>query len=283
MTEEEGMGKTRRQMIQVDKEKCDGCGQCIPACPEGALQIVNGKARLVRESYCDGLGACLGDCPNGALHVLEVDAVEAYDEAGVIRHLQQTAPQMLEQHMTHLAAHPEVRQPQTQTPVIQLGEAGSGFAGCPGVEIQFRSPEQVAPVPDARPARAGSEAPLRVPSELRQWPVQLALLPVRAPFFHEADLTLVADCVPFACPNFHADVLRGTAVAVSCPKLDEAAHSGAYIQKLAQILQGNDIRKLRVVYMEVPCCRGLVWMAEQARALSGRDIPLETELVGIGL
>jgi NAD-dependent dihydropyrimidine dehydrogenase PreA subunit len=220
------MATTKRQMIQVDEEKCDGCGQCIPGCPEGALQIVAGKARLVRESYCDGLGACLGECPNGALRVVELESAQ-YDETSVIAHLRQTAPDALEA--------------------------------------------------SASDADAAGE---RLPSELRQWPVQLRLLPVRAPFFQGADLTLVADCVPFANPNFHADVLKGTAVAVGCPKLDDAQ---SYVEKVTQILSTNDIRSLKVVYMEVPCCRGLVWIAEQALARSGKQIPYESEMVRIGL
>lgn len=213
------MAKTKRQMIRIDEEKCDGCGQCIPGCPEGALQIVAGKARLVRESYCDGLGACLGECPNGALQVVELEA-DQYDEAGVIGHLLQTAPDVLEQHLAHLQEHaPELaRQAErvmasvlaphpANRPEPEACQIPARTAGCPSAEIHLRAPEELA-VP------AAGE---RLPSELRQWPVQLRLLPVRAPFFEGADLTLVADCVPFANPNFHADVLKGTAVALGCP------------------------------------------------------------------
>ncbi len=248
---------TIRKMIQVDEEKCDGCGACIPACPEGALQIVEGKARVVRESYCDGLGACLGDCPNGALQVLELEA-EAYDEAGVIDHLRQTAPDLLPRHLAHLQAH-----------AAELSRsAAAPPAACPSVQIHFWD---VAAVPAPRPSRQ--------PSELRQWPVQLHLLPVRAPFFQDAGLTLIADCVPFAYPDLHAGFIKGTAIAVGCPKLDDA---GANVEKLTQILQQNDIRRLKVVYMEVPCCRGLVWIAQQALERSGKDIPFESVMIEIG-
>lgn len=252
------MFRTMRKMIQVNEEKCDGCGACIPACPEGALQIIEGKARLVRQSYCDGLGACLGDCPTGALQVLELEA-EAYDEAGVIAHLQETAPDLLSKHLAHLQAHgQELAQPVVAAPP----------ASCPSVQIHFW---------DAQATRA--PAPAQLQSELRQWPVQLHLLPVRAPFFRDADLTVIADCMPFAYPNLHADFVKGTAVAVGCPKLDDA---GAYVEKLSQILSSNNIRSLKVVYMEVPCCRGLVWIAQQALERSGKDIPFDTAMIEIG-
>lgn len=261
------MTTTKRQIIHIDEDKCDGCGLCMPGCPEGALQIVAGKARLVRASYCDGLGACLGRCPNGALSV-EMQEVAAYDEAAVIAHLQETAPASLGEHLAHLQAHaPELLLPTYRSD--DFGQAPAQPTACPSVQIHFREPA-------AAPA---APAP-RLASELRQWPVQLRLLPVRAPFFQDADLTLIADCVPFAHPDLHADFIRGSAIAVGCPKLDDAA---AYVEKVAQILQANTVRSLRVVYMEVPCCRGLVWIAEQALQRSGRDIPFETLMVPINL
>jgi Pyruvate/2-oxoacid:ferredoxin oxidoreductase delta subunit len=259
------MTKVRRQIITIDEEKCDGCGNCVPACVEGALQVVNGKARLVKQSYCDGLGACLGDCPQDALHVVEQE-VEAYDEPAVLGYLQQTAPQAVEKHVAHLAAH--------------------------GISSSYRAPQQPESVrtaiplcPSAQPrgwATAPQDLPAppqgRVRSELRQWPVQLHLVPVTAPYFQGADLTLIADCVPFANPNMHADLIAGSAIAVGCPKLDDGR---AYIEKLTQILQKSDVRSLRVAYMEVPCCRGLVFIAQQALMASGKDIPFETVLVNI--
>jgi Fe-S-cluster-containing hydrogenase component 2 len=228
----------------------------MPSCPEGALQIIDGKARVVRESYCDGLGACLGHCPQGALSVVEQEA-DAYDESAVIVHLEQNAPDMLEQHMAHLRAHaPELIQPQ-KPPV----------AGCPSMQIRLWD----------EPAQSKAETP-RQKSELRQWPVQLHLLPPRAPFFQGANLTLIADCVPFACPNFHADYLRNTAVAMGCPKLDDAR---AYVEKVSQILEQSDIRSLKVVHMEVPCCQGLIRIAQAAMQISGKEIPFETVMVRI--
>lgn len=257
------MTKVKRQIIVIDEEKCDGCGNCVPACVEGALQVINGKARLVKESYCDGLGACLGECPQGALSVTILE-VDAYDEPAVLAYLHQKGPVLVERHVAHLREHgiASSYQPAARSQPVAIPL-------CPSVQVRGG---------DARPAVKEEPAQSRARSELRQWPVQLALLPVRAPFFQGTRLTLIADCVPFADPNMHADFLRDSAIAVGCPKLDDAR---AYIDKLAQILQNNDIRSLRVAYMEVPCCRGLVFIAQQALAISGKDIPLETRLVRI--
>ena len=260
------MPKTQRQMIQIDEEKCNGCGNCLTGCPEGALALVGGKARLVKESYCDGLGACLGHCPTGALVVVASQA-EAYDESGVIAHLQMNAPDMLEKHLAHLREHaPDLVPPAFRQRTAPAASQG----GCPGAQIHLWDSRTEAPA-----AMAG-----RAVSELRQWPVQLRLVPVGAPFFENANLTLIADCVPFANPNMHADFVKDSAIAIGCPKLDDAQ---AYVEKLTQILQANDIRSLRVAFMEVPCCRGLVWIGEQALARSGKDIPFTTTLVPIGL
>lgn len=259
------MTKVKRQIITIDEEKCDGCGNCVPACVEGALQVIDGKARLVRESYCDGLGACLGDCPQGALHVTTLE-VDAYDEPGVLGYLQQAAPEMVERHVAHLQEHGIAS---SYRPAARPQPAAIPL--CPSVQVRGW---------DAGPAAKEEPAQGRAQSELRQWPVQLTLLPVRAPFLHGADLTLIADCVPFADPNMHANLMRDSAIAVGCPKLDDAQ---AYIGKLTQILQSNDIRSLKVAYMEVPCCRGLVFIAQQALAAGGKNIPLEMSLVTIGV
>jgi len=251
------MTKVKRQIITIDEEKCDGCGNCVPACVEGALQVIDGKARLVKESYCDGLGACLGDCPQDALHVTTLE-VEAYDEPAVLGYLRQTAPEAVQRHVEHLREHG-----------IQSSYKPAAIPLCPSVRVKAW---------DEGVAAQDEPAQGRVKSELRQWPVQLHLLPTQAPFYQGTDLTLIADCVPFAAPNFHADYLKDSAVAVGCPKLDDG---NAYIQKVAQILANNDVRSLKVAYMEVPCCRGLVFIAEQALALSGKNIPFETAVVPI--
>jgi Pyruvate/2-oxoacid:ferredoxin oxidoreductase delta subunit len=269
------MAKVQRQIITIDEEKCDGCGNCVPACVEGALRVVDGKARLVKQSYCDGLGACLGDCPQDALHVTTLE-VEAYDEQAVLGHLQQTAPDAVERHVAHLREHgTPALTPERSAASVQSSykpatkPQAAAIPLCPSVQMKAWDEGATAQVEAAQG---------RARSELHQWPVQLTLLPVRAPFFEGATLTLIADCVPFANPNFHADLLRDSAIAVGCPKLDDGQ---AYINKVTQILQSNDIRSLKVAYMEVPCCRGLVFIAEQALALSGKDIPFTSEIVSI--
>ena len=277
------MAKVKRQIITIDEEKCDGCGACVPSCAEGALRVVNGKARLMKQSFCDGLGACLGECPQGALHVVEME-VEAYDEPAVLGYLQQTAPEMVEKHVAHLRAHGMAS---------SYNPAPAGVAACPSVQMRAwddgrptgdggrRTEDQgrKAAIPLFGWGEGVSEAAVpRQQSELRQWPVQLHLVPVQAPFFDGADLALIADCVPFASPNTHADFIKEHAIAVGCPKLDDGR---AYIAKLAQILRSNDVRSVTVVRMEVPCCGGLEFIAAQALAQSGKDIPLESVIVSI--
>jgi ferredoxin len=252
----------KRKMINIDEEKCDGCGLCMPACPEGALQIVETpkgpKARVVKESFCDGLGACLGDCPQGALSVEERE-VEEYDEEGVIDHIRQKSPELLEKHLAHLKAHAD------ELPQHHHGHAGTG--GCPGAKMLHWKEDKKA-----------SAEKVELNSELRQWPVQLHLVPPVAPYFKDADLVIVADCVPFAYPNFHQDFLKDKAIAVGCPKLDQA---DAYIEKIAQIIKTGKPKSIRVLHMEVPCCFGLIHIVKQAIERSGVEIPFETVKISI--
>ncbi|MFO7995840.1 MAG: 4Fe-4S binding protein [Dehalococcoidia bacterium] len=250
------MAKTRRKIIKIDEEKCDGCGLCIPACPEGAIQIVGGKAKLVKESFCDGLGACLGECPQGAL-VIEEKEVEEYDEEGVVGHIKEKSPQLLEKHLKHLKRHAHE---------LPEHHSHAEISSCPSAQM-LHWERQEAVKPEAR-----------VSSELRQWPIQLHLVPPHAPYLRNADLVLVADCVPFAYANFHHDFLKGKTIAIGCPKLDDV---GAYVSKVAQILESSDIRSLKVVHMEVPCCYGLVHIAREALDKSGKDIPFETVMIGV--
>ena len=251
------MARVKRKMIRIDEEKCDGCGLCIPACPEGALQIIDGKAKLVTESFCDGLGACLGDCPRGALTVEEREA-EGYDEEGVIGHIKENSPELLDKHLSHLREHADE---------LPQHHSHAGISSCPSARmLQWEKKDEAA---------TGRE---RVHSELRQWPVQLHLVPPHAPYFRNADLVLVADCVPFAYGDFHRDFLQGKAVAIGCPKLDDP---DAYIDKVAKILRVADVKSLKVVHMEVPCCHGLVHIAREALKKEGKDIPLELVKVGI--
>jgi NAD-dependent dihydropyrimidine dehydrogenase PreA subunit len=259
--------KTRslRKIVRIDQEKCDGCGQCVPSCAEGAIQMINGKACLMGDNLCDGLGACLGHCPRGAITVEERQA-EDFDEQAVHAHLaRRSAP----------AAQPPARRPMVvmnsgHGPAQQghhghHGHQASG--GCPGSRLRV-----MAPAP--RPAGgSGSQA-----SRLGQWPVQLALVPPTGPLWQDADVLIAADCVPFAMADFHEGLLAGRRLAIACPKLDDVQ---PYVQKLAQIFSANAIRSVTVAIMEVPCCGGLLRVVQAALALSGRDdIQLKTVVVG---
>ena len=230
-----------RNIIRIDEELCDGCGECVPSCAEGALQVIDGKARLVSDVLCDGLGACLGECPTGALTVIQRDAGE-FDEAAVVSR-QRAAP-----------THESSGCPSSSARVIPLVETGRGLAVV------------AAPESGSRPG-------------LRQWPVQLHLVPPSAPFFRGQHVLLAADCVPVAVTDFHAAFLDGRGLAIACPKLDQ--HLELYVQKLAAMIDNAGILSLTVAIMEVPCCGGLVRLAEQALAAASRRVPLRLVKVGI--
>lgn len=243
--------RKKRPVIKIDEEKCDGCGLCLPGCPEGALQIIDGKARLVKESYCDGLGACLGHCPRGALTIEEREA-EEYDARAVLEHLEKQSPELAEQHREHLRAHGLEEKNGNQ----------SMQAGCPSQEVhdwQDTGKDQAT-------------------SSLTNWPVKLYLMPPNAEFLKNADLMLVADCVPFACANLHRDFLPGKAVAAGCPKFDDAE---AYREKIEQILESVNIRSITVVYMEISCCGGFVNIVREALHNTATDIPLHAVQIGL--
>ena len=240
--------KRMRNIIHIDEEKCDGCGLCATACAEGAIQIIDGKARLVSEIYCDGLGACLGECPRGALTMEEREAAD-FDPAAVERHLG-TGPDAAGHH---------------PGPGKEAGETLP--CGCPASMTQVLTPAGVAP-----------GATTDAISQLGQWPVQLKLVPVNAPFFAGRTLVIAADCVPFAYAAFHRDFLPGKALAVGCPKLDDA---GFYREKLAEIFRANDILAVEILFMEVPCCGALVRLVQGALSDSGKKIPASVVKVGI--
>lgn len=249
-----------REVIRIDEEKCDGCGECVPACAEGAIAVVAGKARLSSDVLCDGLGACLGECPQGAITVIEREA-EAFDEAAVKAHLARAGR----------AAH-AVLAGQAETPRPRLAILGGGppEGGCPGSRPMTLPRRGLSVVPDA-PASAAE-------SRLGQWPVQLHLVPVNAPYFRGADLLIAADCVPFAYPRFHDDFLAGRALVVGCPKLDDLA---AYVEKLGRIFAANDVRSVTVVRMEVPCCGGISAAAHRSLAGVGKAVPIRDVVVGV--
>lgn len=227
------MKRVIRKIIVIDEEKCNGCGLCAAACHEGAIGMVNGKARLLREDYCDGLGDCLPACPAGAISFEEREAAP-YDAAAV------AAAKAGAAH-----AHP----------------AG----GCPSAAARTLRPVS---------APAGET---RMESQLVNWPVQIQLLPLRAPYLQGADVLIAADCTAFAYANLHADFLRGRVTLIGCPKLDGVD----YAEKLAQVFLQNEIRSVTVLRMEVPCCGGLTAAVQRALAASGRGIPLTVRIVGI--
>jgi NAD-dependent dihydropyrimidine dehydrogenase PreA subunit len=255
----------RRKIVRIDEQKCDGCGQCIPACAEGAIALVNGRARLSSDVLCDGLGACLGECPQGAITVIERDA-DAFDEEAVRAHLARLgapgAP------TPALAPAPSVR---PRLHVVSAPDAAPG-GGCPG------SRPMALPRRSVAAAGASAGAPTAGESRLAHWPVQLHLVPVRAPWFEDADLLVAADCVPFAHARFHDDLLAGKALVVGCPKLDDLQ---AYVAKLTRIFAANAIRSVTVVRMEVPCCGGLATAARRSLAASGKEIPVRDVVVGV--
>ena len=272
-----------RTVLRIDREKCNGCGLCAGACPEGALKIVDGKARLVGELLCDGLGACIGECPEGALTVEQREA-EPYDERKVLDNILSQGPRVLLAHLEHLRDHGQheylavaaevlkerrIVTPQPARPA-HAEAAGSAPCGCPGSRnAVFERPASSAP-----PATGTG-----IESALTHWPIQMHLLSPADPQYREADVVLAADCAAYALGDFHDRFLRGRTLAIACPKLD--AGQDVYLRKLTALITDARIRSLTVVILEVPCCRGLLELARQAIAASGRQIPLEVAVVGI--
>ena len=212
----------KRKIVHIDQEKCNGCGACATACHEGAIEMVDGKARLIKDDYCDGLGDCLPACPTDAISIIEREAA-AYDEAAV-----------------------------------QARQAKTASHGCPGMRAMALHPES--------PAASVDHA---APSQLRQWPVQIKLAPIHAPYFQGAKLLIAADCTAYAFAGFHERFMKGRVTLVGCPKLDGVD----YAEKLAEIIKNNDIQSVTVVRMEVPCCGGLEQAVKSALMHSGKFLP----------
>jgi ferredoxin len=266
----------KRKIIRIDEEKCNGCGQCIPNCPEGALQVIDGKARLISDLFCDGLGACIGHCPQGAITIEEREA-EKYEERRVMENIIKQGKNTIIAHLKHLKEHNELeylkeaeqflkeRNMEVSLEVKDMHQ-GHGHSGCPGAKImEFKNKE---PQPLAG----------RQPSHLRQWPIQLMLVPAIAPFLNNSDILVAADCVPFAYADFHQELLKGKVLLVGCPKFDDTE---IYRQKLYQIISNNNIRSITYAHMEVPCCSGLIPIIEQAINVSGKTVPFNDVIIGI--
>ncbi|MDO8535455.1 MAG: 4Fe-4S binding protein [Candidatus Omnitrophota bacterium] len=269
----------KRKIIKIDEEKCNGCGQCIPNCPEGALQVIDGKARLISDLFCDGLGACIGHCPEGAIAIEERDA-EKYDEKKVMDNIVKQGKNTIIAHLKHLKEHNEFGYLKeamdylvTKGIKVRPGDlmdtpcAGSG--GCPGSRVV-----------DSRKKNMVKEGSLdrKNSSRLDTWPVQLKLVPAFAPFLNGADILIAADCVPFAYADFHDDLLKGKVLLVGCPKLDDVSY---YKEKISQILANNDIKSVTYAHMEVPCCFGLMGVIQSAIADSGKNVPFHDIMISI--
>lgn len=227
--------KMARNIVVIDEDKCDGCGLCVPACAEGVLQIIDGKAKLISDIYCDGLGACLGHCPHGAIDIREREA-DQFDETATATHLKQ-----VEQ---------EIKGDNISTSDISLND--------------IRSPGNPVVCPAIKESTDNKQTH-------SQWPIQLVLVSPNAPFLNGADILLVADCVPFTYADFHKDYLKNNTLLVACPKLDDFS---SHLEKLAKIMEISNINSMTVLHMDIPCCSGLMQMARQAVLRSGKDIPL---------
>ncbi|MFH1836392.1 MAG: 4Fe-4S binding protein [Methanobacteriota archaeon] len=268
----------KRNIIKIDEGKCTGCGLCIPECPEGALQIIDGKARLISDLFCDGLGACIGHCPEGAI-VIEQREAEPYDERKVMENIIKAGPNTIKAHLDHLKDHGEegflsealsvLEEKGIEVPEYD-GESKGGCppSGCPGAAMRDFSDKK------SSLSESGS-----LESQLRQWPVQLHLVPPTAPYFKGADVILAADCVAYALGNFHQNHLKGKALAIACPKLDSEQET--YLEKLTSMIDDAEINTLTVMRMQVPCCGGLTALTQKAVENAKRNIPVKEVTVGI--
>jgi NAD-dependent dihydropyrimidine dehydrogenase PreA subunit len=247
--------KTTRKVVKINEAKCNGCGICVPSCAEGALKIIGGKARLVSDTYCDGLGACLYECPQGAITIEERQADEFNETAAKQHHSEGKS----------VTGHAAAGCPSAKARVLKQSENITAACGCSSATVQSIG----------KPASASLE---RQTSQLNHWPVQLTLVPPVAPFLKGADVVLAADCTAFAYADFHRDFLTNRALLVACPKLDDFE---AHLKKLTDIIAKSALKSLTVVRMEVPCCSGLSFMAQQAIAASNNHIPFREIVISV--
>lgn len=278
--------KTKRQIIKINEALCDGCGNCVTGCHEGALQVIDGKARLISDLLCDGLGACIGDCPRGAIKIEERQA-EPYDEVKVMAGMVKHGPNTIKAHLKHLKDHGQknfLNQAADYLRAHNIGNpmedemkghkehkhGGAEPCGCPGGRtMDFRG--------DCGCEEEGE--PSSAKSQLRQWPVQLHLASPMAPYFEKADLVVAADCTAYAYGNFHNDFIKGHALVIACPKLDDGLE--IYGEKIQALIEDARINTLTVVRMEVPCCGGLLAIVKKAADAAKRKVPIKQVVIGI--
>lgn len=283
----------KRKIIKIDTQKCNGCGVCIPNCPEGALQVIDGKARLISDLFCDGLGACIGECPEGAIEVEEREA-QKYDEARVMENISKQGENTILAHLKHLKDHNEtgyyneavayLKKNKIPVPVEKVealektcrDSENAAASSCPGSQIVDLAGVKAVNSPDNTSPESFST--IKQESMLSQWPIQINLIPPQASFLENADLLIAADCVPFSYPNFHSDFLKGKILMIGCPKFDD---NKSYFEKLTEIFNIHNIKSVTVVHMEVPCCFALPNMVKQAIASSGKIIPFAQVNVSI--
>lgn len=269
----------KRKIIKIDEEKCNGCGLCIPNCPEGAMQMIDGKARLISDLFCDGLGACIGHCPQGAIEIEEREA-EKYNETKVMENIVKQGDNVIIAHLKHLKDHGEkkllkeaedfLKKKKIKVSLDEPKKTKEVQCGCPGAKMMdFR---------DKKEEKCCDDGGVSRQSELRQWPVQIMLVPPSAPYLDNSDLMISADCVPFSYADFHKDFLKNKALLVGCPKLDDIEY---YEQKIGQIIESNNLKSITYARMEVPCCGGLTGAIKNAIQKSGKKVPFKEVIIGI--
>lgn len=264
----------KREIITIEENKCNGCGQCVPGCPEGALQIIDGKARLVSDLFCDGLGACIGNCPQGAITIEEREA-EPYDEYKVMENVVKGGENVVKAHLKHLKDH---GQKEFLDQAMEYLEQRSLFipdfeqktqCNCPGTMMKTIERTQT----------PSSQAVIDITPQLTNWPIQLSLMNPDAPYFDNADLLISADCAPFSYPNFQQKFLKGKVLMMFCPKLDKTVD--AYIEKLSYIFANKNIQSITIVHMEVPCCSGIEIIVKRALEKADKIMTIKDYTISI--